>query len=392
MSTPKLNPHPGIKHLAATRRFPKTTSNPLGGGWLVRWRGPDGEHHRQTFATKKDAIGFQEATRTDIRRGIYKDDRRGRIPLADVAEEWFASAQGTLRPKTSAGYRGILDTHVLPEFGRRGIGSITPGQVKAILASRGVSTATRRNILRVLSQVMKHALDDGLIQSNPCQGVKTGAIERREMLFLTSAEVQALAQAIAPEFRTLVLVAAYTGMRQGELMALRVKRVDLLHSSITVAESVADIGGELHYGPTKSNRIRTIGITPSLVTLLTQQVAGKRPNDLVFSHPNGEAMKHGDYYRKHFKQAVRAALPPEKQGLRFHDLRHTHVALLIDQNVHAKAISNRLGHSSIAITMDRYGHLMDDHEESILEGMEARYQEAAAANARVVPIKKRKAR
>jgi integrase len=373
--------HPGIYHLPGSSRFPA-------GGYLVRWRDPNGNHHRRTFAAKQDAIAFHQDTKTDIRRGEYRDDRRGQRLFAEIASEWLAGKPQLKRPKTLFGYESILRRHLLPEFGHRAIGSITHADVQAFISGLSArSAATRHNVLSVLKPIMRHAVREGLISANPCDGVEVGPIEFREMLFLTETEVAALIDAIAPEYRAFVLMAAYTGMRQGELHALRVGRVDLMRARVTVTESASVVRGEVIYGPPKSKHgRRTIAIPRFLVDALGEIVADKVPEDLVFTSPSGAPFRHDVYYGRHFKPAVRRALPPEKHGLRFHDLRHTHVAMLIAQGVHPKAISARLGHGSISITMDRYGHLMDDHEEPIMAAIEASYRQTAKEGARLTRL------
>jgi len=301
----------------------------------------------------------------------------------------------------AAGYRGILDTHVLPEFGDRGIGTITPGDIVASLGTRvtkggkPISASTRRNILHVLSPVMEAAFNDDLIPKNPCRtkavqdAARSATTRRAEMLHLDAEEVAALADAITPYYRTFILTAAYTGMRQGELHALRVKRVNLTQATLTVAESAAVVRGEVQFVPPKTRAgERELWLPPFLVKLLTEQMAGKSDDDFVFARPNGDPLRQGDYYHQHFKRAVKVALPKKKHGLRFHDLRHTHATMLIAQGVNFKVISQRLGHSSIAITIDRYGHVNEKDQEELVTGLAATYAEAATAKVKVVKLRR----
>jgi len=377
MSEQKRTGFPGIYHLDPSQRFPN-------GGWLVRWRSPEGDHHRKTFATKKDAIAFQEATRTDMRRGDYRDDRKGKVLFRIVADEWLGTLDRSIvKPKTRHGYETILDHHLLPSFGNRPIGTITKADVQRFISELDRQPATKRNILRVLSPVMTYALEERLVLVNPCLKVKTGPIGKHRVDPLDEQEIAALVEAIHPHYRTFILTAVYTGMRQGELHALRVKRVDLMKRTVTVAESATQLNGEIIYGTPKTEHSRrTIAIPSFLAELLMVQVAGKDAEDLVFTAPLGGPLRHDVYYRKHFKPAVKTALP-KHEGFRFHDLRHTHASMLIAQGVNMKAISARLGHGSIGITMDTYGHLYANHEDEMMAGIEAAYQSAATADADV---------
>ena len=371
---------PGVKHLRPSHRFPN-------GGWQVRYRDADNTTTRRTFVTKLEALNFQAKVRHDRSQGDLINPRNAAVPLAEVAEDWYATKRPDLTPKTAAGYRSILDAHVLPILGRRPAGKVTAAEIQRFLAEMGTTTGTKRNVLRVLRAVFQHGVLDNLIRVNPCVGVKPPKAKRKPMLFLTAEQVRTLADAITPEYRTLVLFAAYSGMRAGEIAALQVRAVDFLRGRVTVERSVTDVGGKLHFGSTKTDRVRIVAIPPFLAKLLEDQVADKGPTDLVFTGPHGAPLRHGNYYAKHFKPAVKRAFPEDLHGLRFHDLRHTCASLLIDQGVHPKIIADRLGHSSISITMDRYGHLYGDHDEPIAAQLEGLYQAAQPEKAEVREIR-----
>lgn len=347
---------------AGGHRFPN-------GGYLVRYRDDRNATLRKTFATKKEAVDFEAKVRTDIREGRFTNAKLASTPFRLVAEDWFEAMSAKRRPKTVAGYRSILDVHLLPAFGHRPIGRVKANEIEKVLAD--VKPGTQRNVLNVLSPIFKQAIKAGMIQTNPCSLVDLPTIQRKEMLFLTPEQVGQLADEITPHYRTLILTAAYTGMRAGELAALRVKNVDPLRARISVKESVADVGGRLHYGQPKTAKgNREIGVPRFLVDLLTVQMASKSGDDLLFTGPNGAPLRHSNYYQRHFRPTVMKLVadgvwPAELTSLRFHDLRHTCASILIDQGVHPKLIADRLGHASIAITMDRYGHRFADKEDAI---------------------------
>jgi integrase len=143
-----------------------------------------------------------------------------------------------------------------------------------------------------------------------------------------------------------------------------------------VAEALEDTAGRLHFGPTKSHERRTVRLPRFLCDLLGAYLA-TRPNgasDLVFMSPRGDPLRHNAFYRRQFKPAVVAAGLPS--ALRFHDLRHTCAALLIAQGAHPRAIMERLGHSSITVTIDTYGHLFPALDEALSEGLERTYRAA----------------
>lgn len=197
-------------------------------------------------------------------------------------------------------------------------------------------------------------------------------------LFLSAEQVIDLSAAIDAPYGVLVTFAAYSGLRAGEIGGLRVGRLDLLRAKVDVAEALKDTAGRLHFGPTKNHERRTVRLPRFLCHLLGAYLAG-RPNgssDLVFTSPQGAPLRHNAFYRRQFKPAVAAAgLPSE---LRFHDLRHTCAALLIAQGAHPRAIMERLGYSSITVTIDTYGHLFPALDEALSDGLERTYQAARA--------------
>jgi integrase len=298
------------------------------------------------------------------------------MSFGEWADEWLTTSVH-LKPKTTAGYESILRNRVLPVFGETRVSAITQLDVRrfvADLAAAGDEPGTIRNTFNVLRLVFGTALGSGAIRTNPCAGVRMPRSTRDEMLFLQPEEILRLADAITPAFRVLVLFAAYTGLRAGEIGALRVGRLDLSRGTALVRESLADVKGKLVFGPTKTYAHRTARLPRFLCEALADHLANGQhdPTSLVFTTTTGRPIRHNLFYARHFKPAVlRAGLPA---ALRFHDLRHTCAALLIAQGAHPKAIMERLGHSSIQVTLDRYGHLFPGLDEALSDGLEATYR------------------
>ncbi|MGH9277870.1 MAG: tyrosine-type recombinase/integrase [Acidimicrobiales bacterium] len=190
-------------------------------------------------------------------------------------------------------------------------------------------------------------------------------------MFLTPEQVSALADAIKPEmYATLIRFAAYTGLRAGEIGALRVGRLDLLRGTVEVAESLADLGGHLEFGATNNYARRHVPLPPFLGDELGAYLATGPSNsdDLVFSAPRGGPLRHGLFYRRAFKPAVLAAGLPEE--LRFHDLRHTYGAFCIASTADPYAVMRRMGHSPITVTYNTYGHLFPERDAEITDRLE----------------------
>ena len=172
----------------------------------------------------------------------------------------------------------------------------------------------------------------------------------------------------------MIFTAAYTGLRWGELASLHVDRVNLLRGTVDVAEAMTETNGHLATAPTKTGARRTVSLPRFLSDMLAGHIAAfPTTTGLVFSSAEGQPLRR-NLYRRHFKPAVRNAGLPE--ALRFHDLRHSCAAMLIAQGAHPKEIQERLGHSTIRLTFDRYGHLFPGLDERLREGLEAGYRAA----------------
>jgi integrase len=190
------------------------------------------------------------------------------------------------------------------------------------------------------------------------------------MLVLDPAGVERLARAIRPPYGVLVDMAAYSGMRAGELAALRVGRLDLLAGRAEVVASITEVAGRLVAGTTKTYQRRTVRLPRFLCEQLGGYLAGRphQRDDLVFTMPGGGPLRQSMVSTRLFKPAVRAAGLDER--LRFHDLRHTAASLLIRQGASIKAVQAQLGHASASVTLNRYGHLFPDELEHLADRLE----------------------
>jgi len=341
--------------------------------WRVRYRDPAGRERAKSFARKQDAERFLRHAEADKLRGQWVDPRQGRTTVRELAERWYATTV-TLKAKTREDYRSLLHNHVLPAFGERAVASLDTLAVRGWLAglvSGGLSPSRAKHAYYVLYAVLEAAIQASALVRNPAAGVRAPRSHSREMHFLSAAEVERLAEAIVPPYGVLVRFAAYTGLRAGEIAALRVKRLDLLRGTVRVVEAASEVSGRLITGPTKTHAERTVRLPRFLRDELAAYLASP-PRDrdaFVFTAPKGGPLRHHNFYKRQFCPAlVRAGLPAQ---IRFHDLRHTCASLLIAQGAHPKAIQAHLGHSSIQVTMDRYGHLFPDALEHLADRLDA---------------------
>jgi integrase len=355
------------------------------GAWLVRYRDTYGGTRMKTFRTRQEALDFKSAVRTDKRRGEFIDPQQARTPFTAVAETFMESrsAEGNkpLTPATLAGYRSALKTHLLPAFGDWPVSRIRATDIEAVLREAGIAAGTQQNVLRVMSPILNLAVREGMIRTNPCRFVELAAKPKKDQKFLTAAQVNQLAEEIgAGQNATLVYLAAYSGLRAGEIVALRKKHLTL--GRIRITESVTTVNGKLHTGKPKNGKARSVSVPAFLRDLLAVQVANIGADDYVFTGKHGGPLRHGNFYNRVYRPAVERLVdggewPEELRELRFHDLRHTAASLLIARGLHPKAVCDHLGHSSINITMDRYGHLYPEAKDAIAAALDVTYSEAA---------------
>lgn len=353
--------------------------------WRARYPDPTRGGKKQVerlFSTRREAERWLTAQKAAIQRGEHIDPKDNHRRFEQVAEAWQETWLD-LEPKTQAGYRAILNRHVLPRWTGVRIGAVSPEAIQEWIndLARERHPNTVRRIYSVLRAVLKLAVERRYLTANPCDAVKlprAPAVAIDQRVFLSATEVAALAAEIAPHYRVLIYTAAYTGLRAGELGALRRRDVDLLHGTLNVERALKDVSGHLIFGSTKTGKARRVGMPKFLVAMLSEHLDALDggPDALVFRGPGGGPLRHANFYRRHFKPAVATALPHEKHGLRFHDLRHTCASLLIAAGAHPKAIQEHLGHKDIQTTFNVYGHLLPSAQEALAAALDVAFRDA----------------
>jgi integrase len=205
--------------------------------------------------------------------------------------------------------------------------------------------------------VLAYAVKDGRLAVNAAAGVSLPRVRQPEKRFLTHQQVAELADAVGTEYQLVVLFLAYTGLRWGEMAALRVHRVDFLRRRVLVAESVTPVAGVMTFGPTKGHERREVPIPRFLVEEMSQHVAGSKPSVLVFRGARGAVMRSQTFQRAALTEAAEGLGVP---GFHPHELRHTAASLAIASGADVKVVQQMLGHKSATMTLDQYGHLFGD--------------------------------
>jgi integrase len=231
------------------------------------------------------------------------------VNFGEWAERWYKTTAG-LKPSTRHTYRQLLDYQVLPTFEGAtlaGVDMLLVREWLAALVEAELSPSRIRNAHQVLSQVLATAVEANRLARNPAKGVRLPRIVRREMHFLTAAQVEQLAAAMTVPFPLLVRFDAYTGLRAGEPAALRVGRLDLLRGTCEVVESATEVGNKLVWGVTKTYERPTVRLPRFLCEQVGAYLVDRphAPDDLVFTMLQAGPLREPKFAGRYFKPAAR---------------------------------------------------------------------------------------
>ena len=353
--------------------------------WRAHYRTPAGAQRNKTFARKIDAERFLSSIESAKVTGTYVDPALAKVTVGDWAQRWL-DGQAHLKPTTRSRYEGILRKHIHPRWDRITLANVSHGDIQAWVTelARDHSPATVQKIHRVLSLVLDMAVRDGRLVRNVAGGVNLPRVGKHEHRYLTHEQVDDLANATGypaeaskhaaydtranETYRLVVLFLAYTGVRFGEMAALRVARLDLRRNRAVIIESVTPVQGQgMVWGTTKTHQRREVPIPRFLVDELAEHLRGRQPEDLVFAGiRNGQPLRVSTF-RTAFSSAARAIGVPD---LHPHQLRHTAASLAIASGTDVKVVQQMLGHSSATMTLDTYGHLFEDRLDEVGDAMD----------------------
>ena len=350
--------------------------------WQVRWRDDRNKSRRKAFAKKADAERFASQVEHEINTGNYRDPRAGQIPFDEYARLWLQS-QVQIRDSTKALYTGAVENHLIPFFGSMPLNRITVETGRQFLAldmpPRIKEVAGAR-----LKGIIREATNELLLPHNTLQTLKIPKATPKEARFLTLPEVDKISDEIHPHFRTLIRSAAFLGLRQGELFGLHPDNLDLANRRVRVVEQLLGNVTPPVRGDVKTKTSKRVVTIPSLlIPELQEQLDQRASDDFVFTSVQGMPIRKSNFTRRYWKPAVSTT---GFAGVVFHELRHTAATIAIQAGAHPKALQLRMGHSSITVTLDRYGHLMPGADEALADSIDELIAAQGHLSDDVVPL------
>ena len=319
--------------------------------------------------TKKDAEKKLVEVLNQIDNGIYI--RPSTTTLAEFLEMWLKDyVSPNLSPTTASGYEHIIYRYIIPFLGNMTLTVLKPEHLIKYYAEKtekGLSAQTVRHHHTILHKALHDAVEWGLLSRNPADAVSPPRVQRPELQTWNEDEIfRFLQEAKSTPYYALFYTALFTGMRRSEILALRWCDVNLILAQISVNRSLHVLkGGKVVFRQPKTSKSRrTIALSPSAVITLKEHRDKQelehlmlgiplKEEDLVFAHYDGTPLLPNTVTHAWIKLVRRSGL----KSIRLHDARHSHASILLKIDVHPKIVQERMGHSSIQVTLDTYSHV-----------------------------------
>jgi integrase len=360
---------------------------------------PEGGKRRRKWHTFK---GTKRQAETECARLIAEMDggsyiEPSKTTVQEYFETWLKHEKADVSPKTHSRYEDLLLKNVAPVIGAITLNKLTAAKIdgcwtKLLESGRrdgkgGLAPRTVGHCRRVMLTAMEQALKWDLVKKNPVAITRPPKTERVAMTAYGAAETAAMLDFLRPTRMFIpALLAALCGLRRGEILALRWRNVDLKTAVLSIVASAEQVGTEVRYKETKSGKARTVALSSTVLEELRRHKAaqaeeqlkiGIRPDkdSFVVAQADGNPLKPISLTHEWTRQIGKTTLPQ----IRFHDLRHSHATQLLAAGVHPKIASERLGHSTVGITLDLYSHVMPGMQANAAEQVDAAIKAAKQA-------------
>ena len=324
--------------------------------------------------TRKHAERLLAERLADIHRGSYFEPRK--VTFAEFTTLWVKNyAEQQVRPNTLALYSMFFNIHILPVFGNLQLSRIRVEAIEKFKTEKlrsGLSPQTVKHLTRLIRQMLNHAIDWEYLKRNPAARVKDPKVPQTEMDCLSPEEAKHFLSFVDAEWFPFFLLAISTGLRIGELLAMKWANLDPDSGRYFVKETMTRKG---EFSPTKTTgSAKPVNVIPSCISALREHRARQSELrlktgasyldlDLIFASSKGTPLSDRNIVNRIFHPILKRA---GLRRIRFHDLRHTTASLLISQGENPKYIQSQMRHASIQTTFDRYGHLFSEtHKEAV---------------------------
>lgn len=325
------------------------------GVWRARYRDDAGKEHARHFKRKVDAQRWLDEVTASVVSGTYVDPKTAKMTVGEWCDVWIA---GYATRRTSTVRQAKVHLKVIRErFGSTRLSAVKPSDVKAwtVSLSETYAPSTAYAIYRRFSQVMADAVHDGIIPRSPCSRRTSPPQAKQRPYVATTAQVWALHAAMPEHLRAAVLLGAFVGLRVSEAVALRVDDVDFMRGIVRP---------EVQYPaePLKTETSRTPIPIPNELSLLLAANVEQYGGTTIVTNELGRPTT--PYAVERAIRRVRGSVKGLPEGFRFHDLRHYLASLLISQGLDVKVVQTRLRHANATTTLNVYGHMFPDADES----------------------------
>lgn len=349
--------------------------------WVAQIFLENGKTKQRYFSTEKEAVQALGEMLYEQRQGTLVTE--GDQTITQHFERWLAVHKTTIRHSTYLTYRSALDKHILPAFGHLALRKLTAQHLDTFYARKveeGLSSSRVHALHTVIYMALQQAIRWRLLARNVGEDVSLPRDSRpHERQTLTTEQAQKLLDAArGHRLEAMLTLALTTGMRRGELLALRWQDIDFTNRRLSIQRSVSRLpGGYRVSEPKTTSGKRSITLPPFVIVALGQhrvrQLETKlkvgpawEEHDLVFSNSYGRFLNSASLYHLFTSVVKKAGLP----HMRFHDLRHSAATLLLAMKVPVKVIQELLGHSSITTTLNVYGHVLPTMQDEAMDNME----------------------
>ncbi|WP_083911249.1 tyrosine-type recombinase/integrase [Nocardia takedensis] len=359
--------------------------------WMARYIGSDGEEHSKSFRLKKDATAWLKEQDAAVTRGEWVDPAKSAATVGEVAKAWLAG-NASKTASTADSYKAVWTRHVEPRWGKVALKDVVHDEIVAWVGgltdgtaetTDGLSASSVRHCHAVLHQILALAVRSKRLRTNPAKEVPLPEMAPAEKVFLDAAQIERLARAAdwrahtaaqrmkagkaAPDLKGGIPAAPSSahglalrllgqcGLRFGELAGLRVSRVEFDAGELVIDTAVSEVGGKLVVGRPKNKKTRRVFIPSRLEQPLKELCAGRDTGEFVFTTATGTPLRRNNFAKRVLAPA--AELAGVDSAVTLHSLRHSFASVLRTNGEDLKQIQEWMGHHSIKLTGDLYGHI-----------------------------------